>query len=103
MNVFESLSENPPFQGAMKQAVMVPEIVSSPAPKRLDPTRGEYQEDTRPWSEIPLIEMLPAEYRVEAEEILAKNPNKARILEMCKLGVFDCWTAMERLGINEVE
>jgi hypothetical protein len=59
------------------------------------------RQDTRTWEEIPLIEMLPAEYRAEAEKILAKDPRKARILEMCKLGAFDCWEAMERLGIEQ--
>ncbi|MGO9116438.1 MAG: hypothetical protein ACLQPD_02380 [Desulfomonilaceae bacterium] len=99
MCIFERLTDNPSFQDVIKQAALIPETVSSPEPERLEPARVAYKKPLRPWSEVPLIEMLPAEYRAEAQKILAKNPSKARILEMGKLGVFDCWTAMERLEI----
>lgn len=79
MNVHECLSDTLSFQGAMKQAVIVPEIVSFPAPKRLEPTREEYQEDKRPWPEVPLIEMVPVEYRAEAQELV--NPINIKILK----------------------
>jgi hypothetical protein len=65
----------------------------------LEPQQAECCQDTRPWSEIPIIEMLPAEYRAEAQVILDHNPSAGRILEACKAGCFDCWTAMERLNI----
>jgi hypothetical protein len=54
----------------------------------------------QPWSEIPVIEMLPAEYRAEAQRILESDPNARMILEYCKTGVLDCWEALNRLGIN---
>ncbi len=97
MNIFESLTDNPSFRKGTKH---VPAVVYSPKPEKLEPARQAYKKPLRSWSKVPLIEMLPAAYRAEAQEILAKNPNTARILEMYKLGVLGCWTALERLGIG---
>jgi hypothetical protein len=53
----------------------------------------------RLWKDVPLIEMLPADYRDRAQGILDSDPNASHILETCKMGVIDCWEALRRLGI----
>lgn len=94
MNIFEALAPNPSFTDAMTPGLVhresVPRETERPSPER----------DARSWSEVTLIEMLPIEHRAEAQEILTRDPNKVRILEMCKLGTFDCWRALERLGME---
>ena len=51
----------------------------------------------RPWSGVPLIEMVPLEYRPRVAEILKRDSNACYIIEARKLGVIDCWEAIERL------
>src|SRR5208283_5139518 len=59
--------------------------------------------EPRPWSEVPLIEMVPLQYRAAVAEIVERNPNARHILEQCKWGVMDCWQAMEKLGVPDFQ
>jgi hypothetical protein len=101
VNIFQSLTNNSAFQGAVKE-VFASTYTPSQEPETLDsePERLDHNQDLRPWSEVPLIEMLPIKYRPAAQKILAEDPGASIILRDCKLGVSDCWEAMDRLGIR---
>jgi hypothetical protein len=47
------------------------------------------------------LEVLPSGRRAEAAVILEADPNSRQILELCKLGTYDCFEAMEKLGMPE--
>ena len=56
---------------------------------------------TRQWRDMDLIDLLPAGRRAEAGAILEADPNKRQILELCRWGVYDCFTAMAKLGLPD--
>ncbi|MEI7451194.1 MAG: hypothetical protein WCJ75_16410 [Desulfomonile sp.] len=65
---------------------------------------GEVEQSSAPvrnWSEIGPIEMVPIGRRTEIKQIINRNPDLVRILESCKAGLFDCWTAMEIFGLPD--
>jgi len=81
--------------------VPVTEIEETPASEPVEPiTEEERARFSAQWESTPLILMLPQNRRAEAEKILAEHPELRRLLHMCKLGVLDCWTVMERLGMD---
>ena len=101
MNIFECLSDNPSFQRAVNEPVIDGESIPlEPETPQAEPEQVEPPRCRRPWSEVPLIEMVPAEYRPQVQEVLAEDAAKIQILETCKLGIIDCWEALERLGIT---
>jgi hypothetical protein len=55
----------------------------------------------RQWRDMDLIDLLPAGRRAEAAAILEADPNSRQILELCKWGVYDCFTAMAKLGLPD--
>ena len=55
----------------------------------------------RQWRDMDLIDLLPAGRRAEAGAILEADPNKRQILALCKVGVYDCFTAMAKLGLPD--
>jgi hypothetical protein len=49
------------------------------------------------WDDIDPIQMLPAEYRHQAVELIEANPNLIHVLERCKYAEIDCWEALDEL------
>ncbi len=107
MDVFETLGNNPFFAKSV-----IPVFIDQPEPA--ERAFAEIQEELpsyieaaippeitpRSWAEVPLIEMLPAEYRPAAQEIVGRDPNAYRILEDCKAGLYDAFEALERMGLG---
>ncbi|MFZ5868562.1 MAG: hypothetical protein ACOYXY_21940 [Thermodesulfobacteriota bacterium] len=92
--------------GVLEQAM---QRFESPGPvPAFVPTQGQPEDSipeavvtvTTPWSEAPLIEMLPVSRRAEAQEIIDSDPAMIDVLRECKWGLHDCWTCLERLGLN---
>ena len=56
---------------------------------------------TQQWRDMDLIDLLPTGRRAEAAAILEADPNKRQILALCKLGTYDAFEVMHRLGMPD--
>ena len=103
MSIFDQLKDNSEFQrGYRPEQAEAQPVTSHKTKLRVATQHGieAQQLPIRPWSELPLIEMLPANYRDEAQRILDQDPNVIHILSLCNAGAIDCWEAMRRLGMG---
>ena len=74
---------------------------TSPATCPMQPTIESNEALTLQWRTLDLFTMLPLNRRAEAGAILEADPNKRQILELCRWGVYDCFTAMAKLGLPD--
>ncbi len=99
MNVFRALEQNPFFNESAAVTVTLEEEPADPGQTLPEPEATHARGFVREWFDEPLIEMVPAEYRPEMQVILACNPKAMTVLRDCKLGVIDCWQALDRLRV----
>ena len=90
--IVETVEETPVTTGA---AIPDPEVIT-PLP---EPISNEAL--TQQWRDMDLLAMIPLGQRDEAAAILLDDPNSRQILELCRLGVYDCYVAMEKLGLPD--
>jgi hypothetical protein len=96
--LFISQPETAPVTEKQPIAIEIPAVKIVQAPS-ISPEGREAPADH--WRNLEPLDMLPLNRRAEAAEIIQADPNKRQILSLCKVGVYDCFTAMKKLGMPE--
>jgi hypothetical protein len=96
-----SWKHQPPTQrvivsGPKKIETNAPPEVIAPLPEPIP-----FETLTRQWRNLDLLDMIPKGRRAEVTRILEADPNKKQVLVLCKLGAYDAFEAMRRLGMPE--
>jgi hypothetical protein len=112
MNVLELLKQESSVLLAEIETSMVTDTIQGiplvpdmaiPGPEVITPLPEPVSNEalTQQWRNMDLLAMIPLGRRDEAAAILLDDPNRIQILAMCKAGLFDTFTAMEKLGLPD--